>query len=256
MITDKDIVFVTTTLHTKWLGYQQQLLEKHFPNSDRVVVDGTNFLRQWPNAWFWWIENIKGRKEKWYIHVDEDFFLENSEEVYSLLEKMESEGYDLAGTSDGFSHFRGNNPVALNSFFMVGKVKDLDLFNVDLEQLRFMMDGNEWKNNLGIQYEQKYSEDFKYPHNKASEQGWNSFDGEPYYLFFWLLKQNNKKFYYLYPFFDPRFKSTNPRILENSPDIGIHLWYTRLWNSPMDVHGMPNVERYLLLENYIQNKQK
>jgi hypothetical protein len=65
------------------------------------------------------------------------------------------------------------------------------------------------------------------------------------------LREEGKKFYYLYPQFDERFKSTNPRIDSNSGDIAIHMWYARTWESPMDVHGMPNVERYRRLEEYL-----
>jgi hypothetical protein len=32
-----------------------------------------------------------------------------------------------------------------------------------------------------------------------------------------------------------RFKSANPRIEEDWNDIGIHMWFTRQWNSQMDV---------------------
>ncbi len=31
---------------------------------------------------------------------------------------------------------------------------------------------------------------------------------------------------------------------EDSGDIGIHMWYTRQWNSEMDVWGMKNIDRY------------
>ena len=67
------------------------------------------------------------------------------------------------------------------------------------------------------------------------------------------MKELGCKFDYLYPFFDERFKSTNPRLEKDSDDIGIHMWYTRQWNSSMDVWGLPNVERYNLLEKYIED---
>ncbi len=68
----------------------------------------------------------------------------------------------------------------------------------------------------------------------------------------WKLKENNLKFKYLYPHFDESFKSTNPRINENSKDIGIHMWYTRQYTSDMDVHGLPNNYRYRLIEEYLK----
>jgi hypothetical protein len=66
------------------------------------------------------------------------------------------------------------------------------------------------------------------------------------------MKELNLKFDYLYPHFDKTLKSTNPRINETSPDIGIHMWYTRQWNSDMDVHGLPNIERYNKVEEFLK----
>jgi hypothetical protein len=70
-------------------------------------------------------------------------------------------------------------------------------------------------------------------------------------MILWMLKEAGRKFYYLYPHFDDRFKSTNPRIEKDSKDIAIHMWYTRQWNSDMDVWGLPNIERYNRIEKYI-----
>ena len=81
-----------------------------------------------------------------------------------------------------------------------------------------------------------------------------SYEQEPYYALLWKLKEGGKKFYYLYPHFDEGFKSTNPRIDSDSPDIAIHMWYTRTWDSPMDVHGVPNGERYRMVEEYLNSK--
>lgn len=70
-IRDRDIVFVTTSLYTKWLDYQSNIIKKLFPGSKHVIVDGRS---NWPNSWFDWIEIIENRKEKYYVHMDEDFF--------------------------------------------------------------------------------------------------------------------------------------------------------------------------------------
>lgn len=67
------------------------------------------------------------------------------------------------------------------------------------------------------------------------------------------MKELGCKFDYLYPYFDDRFKSTNPRLTKNSEDIGIHIWYTRCWNSTMDVFGMPNNLRYDEIEKFLNN---
>jgi len=32
------------------------------------------------------------------------------------------------------------------------------------------------------------------------------------------------------------------------------MWYTRQWNSEMDVWGMKNIDRYIKLEKYLKNE--
>lgn len=251
MIKESDIVFVTTSISTKWIGYQQKILKENFPESSFVVVNG---IGNWPKSWFYWIDRIKNLDQKWYIHIDEDCFIENRSEVIRLIEKMEAEDIGISAISEAYCHFRGNNPVAFNSFFLVGRVKDLKDIDLDLNRITFTYVGNKWINSLGIQFKEEYKEGFEYIHEKAWPHENYDNESEPYYLFCWLMKEKKIKFYYLYPHFDERFKSTNPRIEKGSPDIAIHMWYTRMWDSQMDVHGLPNLERYSRLEKYLREK--
>jgi hypothetical protein len=251
MIIDSDIVFVTTSMSTKWIGYQQKILNANFPKSTFVVVSG---IGNWPKSWFYWIDQIKNLDKKWYIHIDEDCFLESREEVLKLLEKMDAEDIGISAISEAYCHFRGNNPVAFNSFFLVGRIQDLKDINIDLNCINFTYDGNKWSNSMGLHFKEEYKEGFEYVHEKAWPYENYDIEAEPYYLFCWLMKEKKIKFYYLYPYFDDRFKSTNPRIEKDSPDIAIHMWYTRMWDSQMDVHGLPNSVRYSRLENYLKEK--
>jgi hypothetical protein len=111
-----------------------------------------------------------------------------------------------------------------------------------------------WRNDRGILYdESKHRIDFEYPH-EIMENGENcAYEQEPYYMILWMLKEAGRKFNYLYPYFDERFKSTNPRISKESPNIAIHMWYTRQWESSMDVHGVPNYLRYQAVEDYVKS---
>jgi len=251
MIKDSEIVFVTTSLSTKWIEYQQKILKSNFPESSFIVVDGKG---NWPKSWFFWIDKVKQTNHKWYIHIDEDCFLESKSEVIKLLEKMEKEDIGISAISEAYCHFRGNNPVAFNSFFLAGRVDDLKDVNLDLGNINFTYVENKWKNSLGIQFKNEYLEDFTYPHDKIWPYDNIEAESEPYYLFCWLMKEKKIKIYYLYPYFDDRFKSTNPRIEKDSPDIAIHMWYTRMWESAMDVHGLPNNERYRRLQSYLDSK--
>ena len=249
MIKEKDIVFVTTTLYSKWLDYQSKIINKLFPDSQHIVVDGRG---NWPNSWFYWINEVKKSDKKYYVHIDEDFFITRKEEILRVISKMEEEKIDIVGCPDGYHHYRGANPVAINTLIMFGRVSDIKRLDVDFNSIQFWWSNNGWNNNYGLHYKDYYSDDFVYKFQQQGNGGNFQIEQEPYYAFLWSMKNLGCKFDYLYPYFDDRFKSTNPRFDENSSDIGIHMWYTRQWNSPMDVHGLPNVERYNRVEKYLK----
>jgi hypothetical protein len=252
MIKDEDIIFITTTLQSKWLGYQRRIIKKLFPGSTHLILDGSS---NWPYAWFYWLDEIGEIPGKWFIHIDEDCFIENKEEIIKLIEKMERENISLSAVSDAYHHYRGANGVAINSFFMIGNKKDFLDLEFDYENMGFYLTDSGWKNNKGIIFDKnKHSIGFSYPHEIFGNGENPSYEQEPYYALLWKLIENGKKFYYLYPHFDERFRSTNPRIDSDSKDIAIHMWYTRLWESPMDVHGIPNHERYRRIEQYLNSK--
>ena len=252
MVRDEDIVFITTTLNTKWLQYSKSLVAKFFPNSQHIIKDGS---RNWPYAWFYWLEDLKSVGSKWFVLLDEDFFLTGNKELKRLISIMEDQNYSLSAVSDAYYHYRGANPVAINSFFMVGNVSHFNDLEFSMDGLEFWHDATGWKNSKGILYdESKHRIDFIYPHEKF-ENGENcSYEQEPYYMILWMLKEQGRRFNYLYPHFDGRFKSTNPRIEKNSEDLGIHMWYARQWNSDFDVHGMSNRLRYTEVESLIKDK--
>lgn len=243
---EEEIVFVTTALYTKWLDYQKNIVKKLFPKSQHIIVDGR---KNWPSSWFYWIDEIKNIDKKYYIHIDEDFFITNKKEVLKSIELMENNNIDILGCSDGYHHFRQHNPVALNSFYMVGKIKHLK--DLNFNGIKFKWHNNSWINNYNIQYKEEYKKDFNYKHKKFRDCKFDDF--EPYYAFMWKMKEMGLKFDYLYPHFDERFKSTNPRIDENSEDIGIHMWYVRRWYSNVDILGMTNKDRYDQIEKYLKN---
>jgi hypothetical protein len=257
MVEEKDIVFVTTTLYTKWLNYQKQIIKDLFPESQHIIVDGRG---NWPNSWFYWIDEVKKCDQKYYVHIDEDFFITSKEEFLKVIEKMELDGSDLVGCSEGYHHYRGANPVAINTFLMFGRVEHIKKISTDLKKLIFNLtsfDGKSyyWVNDKLIRYDKSYGDDFNYPHKIQGESNFIN-EQEPYYAFIWTMKKMGCKFDYLYPHFGDRFKSTNPRLTENSEDIGIHMWFTRNWHETFDVHGLPNRVRYEEVEKMLLNNRK
>lgn len=247
------ICFVTTSLKSKWLDYQQKNISKIFPESKRIVVDGSN---DWPRAWFYWIAQVADLSDqyKYYIHIDDDCFLLSRERLLEVVSLFEEGKCDLCGPPDGTHKYRGANPVAMNSFLMMGRVDDIKKLvssgRYNLKTLQFGYHPvNGWLNSTGL----KFKEEYKVGWKPICDEGGMTFaqDYEPYYLFMWWMKEMGVRFSYLYPSFDERFKSTNPRLTKDSEDIAIHMWYSRVWNSPMDVHGMKNIDRFNKLEKFL-----
>jgi hypothetical protein len=206
-----DILFVTTTINTKWILKQSQLIKNSFPDCPHIIVDGT---KNWPYSWFYWLSPAAKSDRKYYIHLDEDFFLENPEEINRCIEKIEREDIDLLGCSDGYHHYRDHNPVAINTFFMLGKVEHLQGIYDFFTGMEIFWNGDSFVNSFDLHYKEEYSKDFNYQHEIMGGYKYDNF--EPYYAFMWKMKDMGLKFDYLYPHFDERFKSTNPRIDKNS----------------------------------------
>ena len=105
----ENVIFVTTTLNTKWLKYQQSIIKVLFPSSGQLVIDGR---QNWPLSWFYWIDEVKKTKYEYFIHIDEDFFIESKDELIKAIDMMSE--YDLVGVPDGGHKYRGANPIAIN----------------------------------------------------------------------------------------------------------------------------------------------
>lgn len=244
---EQDLLFITTSLDTKWLRYQQAAIEKYFPTSKRIVIPGT---KNWPYAWFEWITLIKQHSNyKYFIHIDEDCFIVNPAGIYEMIEKMEKERAVVCGVPDGGNEWRRNNPIAINSFLMVGKIEEINKvdFELDTLELKWEDEKKEWVNNKSAYLQNKSNTPDTYRTTTAFS--FNNF--EPYYYFFSRLQQQEYAFSYIYPAFDKKLKSTNPRIHAASEDIAIHMWLTRKWNSDILVFGAPNYWRYMQLEHLL-----
>lgn len=187
---------------------------------------------------------------KYFIHIDEDFFITSKNELLKVISKMESNNIDLMGVPDGGYNYRGANPIAMNTLLLIGKIDKLR--DINFKDINFTFTNNGWENNYNLKFKEEYKNDWTYSSNLNNSFNFN-YEQEPYYAFMWKMKELGCKFDYLYPSFDDRFKSTNPRLSEDSEDIGIHMWYTRCWDSTMDVFGMPNNKRYEEIEKFLNN---
>ncbi len=262
MILDTDIVFITTTIFSECFNFQQSLIKKLFPDSKSLVIDGSDKY-EWPNSMFKWINEVKNCNEKYFILIDEDCFLINKEEIIRTLELIESGRYDIMGCPDGYHPFRTCNPIVLNPFLLFGRISDIkEKVDIDFYNIKYKIKSlpglsskghhYEWSNSAGIKYKHIYKDTFIYPHPILSKFYFQ--DGkEPYYCFFWFLKEKGFNFGYLYPYMNKDMVTTNPKIDENSDEIAVHIWESRNMNNNNKLFGKTAKERFELAKNYISN---
>jgi hypothetical protein len=246
MISDKDILFITVSLKSKWLKYSSQLVSKYFPDSEHIHIDGSN---NWPMISFEWIKIITKKKQKYIVHIDEDCFITNRDELIKTINFLDINNYTISGTSDAYSYYRQNNPVAINTFFMISNRDHICDLNINIDSLKIWNENNEYKNSYNSYWKDKYLDNFQYPYEQNTSINYKEF--EPYYFIFWMLKEKNRKFYYLFPEFNEYYKSINPKFNQDSKEIAIHMWYAREWNSNIDMGGITNFKRYERIEKKI-----
>lgn len=236
-ITDADILFFTTTIGTRWIFYQQYMLEKFFPQSKKVLIDGNqrwDFARGLDCIWYDFARvALENRSDyKYFIHIDEDCFVTDAVGVFEMLEKMESEGADLIGPSDHFYGIRGGNSDVINSFFMAGKISSLEHV---IKNFNFSLTYRDIKPSL------------------TTDVGEDLIEIEPYYNFFWNYLNSGFKITFINHEFDRKHLCTSLLNKDNS-SFALHMWFTRKWNSKDIFHGITMHERYKRVEHYLNDR--
>lgn len=230
---DNEIIFITTTINTKWKKLSGDLIKQFFPLSTHIHIDGS---KNWPMVWFSWIEVLKNRNEKYFCHIDEDCFLLNGNELKKCIEKLDNENATLMGIPDAFFYWRGMNEVAINPFFLLG----------NREKMLSCLHPNWTK----TQFEDKYFDMVTYPYDVKIKRVSRPY--EPFYCLFWSVLKANEKLYYLKAEDDFRFANnehklpaTTVKLYPNNTAIVLHMWYTREW------HHQKNLIRYEKAEEFI-----
>lgn len=232
------IVFFTTSTFSDIQEIQSKCIEKSFPNSEHIKIDGRN---GWFKIWYKWLDCAKNYQSDWYVHIDEDCFIVSSEEIENTIKYMIENNLDIAGPPDGFYEYRSGNHMAFNSFFMIMNRKCIDAWFSKKSIPQFK---KEWieeypydkKNHTHYEYDMEFGSSGK-PINLI----WKP-NTEPYYDFMWVLKDFGCNFYYLEPCFCDEFQTTN--LLNNSI---IHMWYQRERNVDKIIcplHKMTNKYRF------------
>ena len=66
------IVFFTTSTFSDIQETQSKCIEKFFPESEHIKIDGRY---GWFQIWYEWLNLAKNNYADWYIHIDEDCFI-------------------------------------------------------------------------------------------------------------------------------------------------------------------------------------
>lgn len=232
------ITFFTTTTYSDIQDKQSMCIKKFFPNSKQILIDGRG---RWFDIWYRWLEIANGIDSDWFVHIDEDCFITSADGINSLIDDMNKNNFDIAGTPDGCHEYRSGNHMALNSFFMILNKNCVNTWKSRTNVPQFK---SEWireypfnKNNIS-----NFIFDMEFGSSgKPISQIWRP-NSEPYYDFMWVLMDNSIKFKYIEPIFDSEFQTTN--ILNNTI---IHMWHQRERNCDYIVstaHTMSNKERF------------
>lgn len=226
------ILFVTTSLGTKWESYSQALVALGYPSQKRLVIDGT---REWHPLMF--LEPALREDSDYIVHIDEDCFLFDPTQLNTVISSLEADDDAvLAGLPDGGHYYRNHNPCACNLFFVVMKTRSVR---------EMLASDPEWRR-------RKFSEEYiRHADPSSLEGGGVRFDDyEPYYPFFWMILARGKKIKYLNSRLDPKVYSTDLYFRDRGTTMARHMWYLRTWHSaelgPYD--KVPNLQRYAALE--------
>lgn len=234
---EKKILFLTPTFGTRWLFYQQYLLNQFFPLSGKIIIDGNlrwDFTLGLECVWYDFIKKAIAHKNTYtyFVHMDEDCFITDPQGIIEAIESLERNEFDLIGPPDNIRNIRGENPKALNSFLMIGKIRSLEQVMAGYEiDLTF--------NELNIPIE---------PPIEAYK-----IEYEPYYEFFWNYYKKGFKIGFAKADFHDLYQCTT--LLTDSGTVyGLHMWFTRSWYSKKknDYWGISEYERYKRVEKFLQ----
>ncbi len=231
------IVFLTPTIGTKWLYYQQAIIKQFFPSSKRIIINGNkrwNFDLGLKCVWYDFIEKALKQPNsiKYFIHIDEDCFISDPNPIKEYIDLLEDENIDLIGPSDVIDKLRGNNPLAMNSFFMIGKISSLKkIMNEYDVNLKFK--------DLNI--------------NNITNLPESKIDFEPYYNFYWNYLKNDLSLKYISTLLNEKLFCTS--LLTNShKEWAYHMWFTRDWNNKKHkfLGKITHYDRYKNMSNHIK----
>ena len=133
MVKDEDIIFITPAIHTKWLGYQKNIIKDLFPRSRHLIIDGRS---NWPYAWFYWMKEIKDTLPTYLGNDIVDEMINNNNQLYgnenitfisndmlSTLKSLKDKSFDFIICRHTFEHLPTDyNIDVINEIYRVSKM--------------------------------------------------------------------------------------------------------------------------------------
>lgn len=207
------IVILSTVINTELYQKSSQLFPE---NIQKYVIDGKNGMYGLDSIFFM-MKKLKNKDIDWLIMADEDVLFQNTNLIFNIINKMESEKHIVCGIRDGglISH-REQNPYLINTFFSIVNFKELELIwnKKQIIKNNFLIE-NEFKDNLKNLH---FEFDIKSLY-------------EPYYCFYLWLRRKNKKFLFL----DSNQPIQNDKISNAVYFEGelllYHTWYARSYGN-------------------------
>lgn len=210
---NKGKIAIVTTVYN-WDLYNKTV--KSFPQDIKIyAVDGSKGLYGLESL-LHIIRKLKKDKLNWLIMADEDVIFFKSENVFNLIEFLDSKNFTACGMRDGGAlRWRNKNPHVLNTFFVI----------LNLKEIYPIFDGREIRKNQYVKENEFQLNKKGLNHSNYDEKSLY----EPYYCFFFWLLRKNKKIYYL--------NAQNPygdetTLLFDNSNVGFlyHTWYARYYN--------------------------
>lgn len=206
----KNIAILSTVVNFDLYQKSEPLFPKEIP---RYVIDGRNGMHAMDSICYMF-KKLKNQNIDWLIMADEDVLFIDSNLVFSLIEKMETENFSVCGIRDGgvIPH-RIQNPYSINTFFSILNFKEIRALWNEKEVLKnqYVLE-NEFDDDLSL---------LKGDYSKESLF-------EPYYCFYFWLRRKGKKILFLeatVPFEEDSI--TNLVVDSNKNSILYHTWYAR-----------------------------
>lgn len=187
------------------------ITSKLFPeNVNKYIIDGRDGMHGIYSINYMF-EKLKHEKIDWLIMADEDVIFNNSNAVFSIINKMEEERFTVAGVRDGgVVKHRKFNPFMINTFFSI----------INFKEVLSIWDKKSMLKNQYLTKDEFSDKDL----DLNSEYDIHNLY-EPYYCFYLWLKRKNKKFLYL----DAKMYHDNitNTVLFNDSVFLYHTWFAR-----------------------------